>query len=208
MFIGWLYFLININKNIFVYKNSIKDIYNNTSFVLEIIQYGMTIEIIHSIIKFVKSPILTVCMQVLTRNLILLILQFFPSSISIGYLLLSYAWSAIEIVRYPFYAFSIIKKDFITKIEIPFFLIWCRYSFFIVLYPIGVAGEMITLFYSRKDLDNFSNSFYNVKLSYFVYIFYLFYIPGLYVMYKYLLKQRKKVLGKINNQEENVKKKE
>ena len=66
---------------------------------------------------------------------------------------------------------------------------------------------MITLFYSRKYLDNFSNYFYKVKLSYFVYIFYLFYIPGLYVMYKYLLKQRKKVLGKINNQE-NVKKKE
>ena len=201
MFIGWSYFLINLNKNIFIYKNSIKDIYNNTFYLLKIVQYGMTLEILHSIIKFVKSPILTVCMQVLTRNLIVLILQFFPSSISFGYLLLSLAWSSIEIVRYPFYVFSILKKDLNFKIEIPYFLIWCRYSFFIVLYPIGVSGEMITLLYSREDLDKYSNYFNQIKLSYIIYIFYLLYIPGLFVMYKYLLKQRKKVLGKINNKE-------
>ena len=200
MFIGWLYFLFNLNKNIFIYKNSIKDIYKNTSILLEIVQYGMTLEILHAIIKFVKSPILTVCMQVLTRNLILLTLQFLPSSISIGYILLSYAWSAIEIVRYPFYVFSILKKDFNFEIEIPYFLIWCRYSFFIVLYPIGVSGEMITLFYSREDLDKYSNN-NQIKLSYIIYLFYLFYVPGLYVMYKYLLKQRKKVLGNLNSKQ-------
>ena len=51
MFIGWLYFLINLNKNIFIYKNSINDIYNNTFYLLKIVQYGMTLEILHSIIK-------------------------------------------------------------------------------------------------------------------------------------------------------------
>ena len=44
MFIGWLYFLINLNKNIFIYKNSINDIYNNTFYLLKIVQYGMTLE--------------------------------------------------------------------------------------------------------------------------------------------------------------------
>ena len=60
---------------------------------------------------------------------------------------------------------------------------------------------MITLLYSREDLDKYSNYFNQIKLSYIIYIFYLLYIPGLFVMYKYLLKQRKKVLGKINNKE-------
>ena len=59
---------------------------------------------------------------------------------------------------------------------------------------------MISLFYSREDLDKYSNN-NQIKLSYIIYLFYLFYVPGLYVMYKYLLKQRKKVLGNLNSKQ-------
>ena len=194
-FLGWLHFFIKVIKG-FIISKTYQEIYNETHVILEYCQYGAILEIIHSILKIVKSSVLATAIQIFGRCAIVAILQYFKNSVSIGYLLLSFAWPSIEIIRYPYYLFNSFKNEKKT-FEIPYILIWCRYSFFIVLYPIGVSGEMISLFYSREDLDKYSNN-NHFKLSYIIYIFYLFYVPGLYVMYKYLLKQRNKALSKLN----------
>jgi very-long-chain (3R)-3-hydroxyacyl-CoA dehydratase len=56
------------------------------------------------------------------------------------------AWSVTEVIRYSFYAFTLLGS-------VPYFLTWCRfarlfdafdltafrYTFFIIVYPIGVT---------------------------------------------------------------------
>ncbi len=49
-----------------------------------------------------------------------------------GVLLVCFAWSVTEVVRYSYYAFNILGF-------VPYLLTWCRYSLFIILYPLGVA---------------------------------------------------------------------
>ena len=131
----------------------------------------------------------------------MLILQFFPSSISNGYFLLSFGWSIIEIVRYSYYILSLFQKDF-SNFNIPYLLIWCRYSFFVVLYPIGVSGEIITIWNAKKDFCKYTlwkNSNFKITLADLVYPAYILYIPSLIFLYGYLFKQRKKVLNRLNN---------
>ena len=194
-FLGWLYFFIKVLKGLIISKTC-EEIYNETHFILEYCQYGAILEIIHSFLKIVKSSILATSIQILGRCAIVAILQHLKNSVSIGYLLLSFAWSSIEIVRYPYYLFNSIKNAK-NKFEIPYILIWCRYSFFIVLYPIGVSGEMITIWNARKDLEkyNLGNRFTFASL---VYPIYILYIPSLIFLYYYLFKQRNKSLSKLN----------
>ena len=131
----------------------------------------------------------------------MLILQFFPSSISNGYFLLSFGWSIIEIVRYSYYILSLFQKDF-SNFNIPYLLIWCRYSFFVVLYPIGVSGEIITIWNAKKDFSKYTllkNNDFKITLADLVYPAYILYIPSLIFLYGYLFKQRKKVLNRLNN---------
>ena len=194
-FLGWLHFFIKVIKG-FIISKTYQEIYNETHVILEYCQYGAILEIIHSILKIVKSSVLATAIQIFGRCAIVAILQYFKNSVSIGYLLLSFAWPSIEIIRYPYYLFNSIKNEK-KAFEIPYILIWCRYSFFIVLYPIGVAGEMITIWNARKDLEKYKlfNKFTFADL---VYPIYALYIPSLIFLYYYLFKQRNKALNKLN----------
>ena len=197
--LGWTLFLIKVSFCLFKSK-SIEDIYNETHFLLELCQYGAGLEILHSIIKIVKSNVFATTIQILGRIAIVAILQYFESSVSIGYVLLSFAWSIIEIIRYPYYILCLIQNEN-KSFNIPYIHIWCRYSFFVVLYPIGVSGEMITIWNAKKDLQNYKleSSFTYGDL---VYPIYVLYIPSLIFLYTYLFKQRNKVLKKINAEKE------
>ncbi|KIH58603.1 tyrosine phosphatase-like protein, PTPLA [Ancylostoma duodenale] len=105
------------------------------------------------------------------------------------------AWSVTEVIRYSYYALGLFGA-------VPFFLTWMRYTFFIVLYPLGVTGELLTLFgclpevaekkYYTIEMPNPANmgfSFYAVLIG-----SALFYLPGFPQLYLYMFAQRKKVL--------------
>jgi very-long-chain (3R)-3-hydroxyacyl-CoA dehydratase len=117
----------------------------------------------------------------------------YPDYVSINYLLLSFAWSISEIVRYPFYILNSLAKLINKDNLIPYFLLWARYSFFIVLYPIGVSGEILTILFSRPELVKYSTKYINI--NYVIYGIICLYIPGLTMLYTHLLKQRKKALN-------------
>ena len=197
---GWCLF---ISKVSYYLINSIplQEIYLNTHIILECCQYGAFLEIIHAILGIVKSNIFATSIQILGRITIVIILQFFPSSVSYGYFLLSFGWSIIELVRYLYYILSLVQKDF-SNFNIPYLLIWCRYSFFVVLYPIGVSGEIITTWNAKKDFSKYilwKNHDFKLTLSDMVYPAYILYIPSLIFLYGYLFKQRKKVLNRLND---------
>ena len=208
-FCGWSYFFLKVTNNLIV-SNPLHEIYENSHIILEYCQYGAFLEIIHSIIGLVKSSIFATSIQIIGRILIVLILQFFPSAVSKGYLLIYIAWSLVEIVRYIYYIMSLLQKEY-GKFNIPYIIIWCRYSFFIILYPIGVSGEMITVWNAKKDFSKYiiwNSDKFTITIANLIYPVWILYIPALIFLYGYLFKQRKKVLGRLNTNDIKIKKNE
>ena len=198
---GWSCFFFRVT-NYLINSKSLQEIYSNSHLILECCQYGAFLEIIHSIIGLVKSSIFATSIQIIGRIIIVLILQFFESAVSKGYFLIYFAWSMVEIVRYTYYIMNLLQKDFF-KFNIPYILIWCRYSFFVVLYPIGVSGEMITVWNAKKDFNKYilyQTDKYTFSAADLIYPIWIFYIPALIYLYGYLFKQRKKVLNRLNNE--------
>ena len=108
-----------------------------------------------------------------------------------------FAWCLTEIIRYFYYTLSLI--DFNIGL-----ITWLRYTLFIVLYPMGVSGEMWCYFDSLAywktssmfkialpNAWNFTFSPYVMTI-----MILLAYAPGFPPLYFHMFAQRKKVLGK------------
>ena len=196
-FYGWSLFFIKISL-LLIKSKSIQEIYDETHYILECCQYGASLEILHSILRLVNSNIIATSIQILGRMAIVAILQYFKSSVSFGYLFLYFAWSLVEIIRYSYYILNLIAKENKT-FNIPYIFIWCRYSFFIVLYPIGVSGEIITVLHAKKDFEKYE-LVGNYTYADLVNPIFVLYIPSLIFLYSYLFKQRNKEFKKLNKE--------
>uniref|UniRef100_A0A2K5CLF6 Very-long-chain (3R)-3-hydroxyacyl-CoA dehydratase n=1 Tax=Aotus nancymaae TaxID=37293 RepID=A0A2K5CLF6_AOTNA len=105
------------------------------------------------------------------------------------------AWTVTEITRYSFYTFSLLD-------HLPYFIKWARYNFFIILYPVGVAGELLTIYAALpyvKKTGMFSIRLpnkYNVSFDYYYFLLITMasYIPLFPQLYFHMLRQRRKVL--------------
>jgi very-long-chain (3R)-3-hydroxyacyl-CoA dehydratase len=118
---------------------------------------------------------------------------------SVGAVICCVVWSIAEITRYLWYALNIFDKN-------SYLLTWCRYSFFIVLYPLGITGELLCIYKAVVFLQplktrakysfNLPNSL-NVSfdLYYFLILAMLAYIPVFPQLYGHMLSQRRKILG-------------
>ncbi|CAH2355010.1 very-long-chain (3R)-3-hydroxyacyl-CoA dehydratase Phs1p [[Candida] railenensis] len=152
--------------------------------------FNAILEIVHSLVGLVPSPLPTLLLQLTARLLITQGISYkLPQSAgnySWGYATLSFVWSVSDLIKYAFY----FAKLFSRKGQgVPAGLTWLRYTAFIVLYPLGLVGESHTVYLS---LDAAQGSHY-----YWFLIFALAsYIPGFFLLYGYMLKQRKKVLSK------------
>ncbi len=155
---------------------------------LNICQFAAVLEIIHAALKIVSSPVVTTIKQLGSRFMVVVLIDLLKSEEYInvagitGLHLIMFAWGITEIVRYSFYFSGLVGKE--IKI-----LVFLRYTLFLVLYPMGVTGELlIILSWMKKDGFTFSASdvvFGIIFLSYFVFF------PG---MFGHMLSQRKKKL--------------
>ena len=111
------------------------------------------------------------------------------------------AWCVAEIVRYWYYALSLVDK-------VPYLLTWCRYTFFTFLYPIGVSGELLTI-YSVLPIITATGMYslslpnkWNVAFNYpiFLMLYMAGYVPYLPKLYMHMMKQRSKMLGKAEGE--------
>jgi very-long-chain (3R)-3-hydroxyacyl-CoA dehydratase len=156
----------------------------DTGLLLLNIAQGMALlEIFHALLKWVKSPVGSTAAQVSSRIMVLVLINIFlrQSSLSaiaqIGIVAVSLAWGITELVRYLFYFLSLFNNP-------PKWLLWMRYSFFIVLYPAGVSGEWLLI------LNPLVAGHFHFVYAIFVVILagaYLYYFP---VLYRYMWKQR------------------
>lgn len=106
------------------------------------------------------------------------------------------AWSITEVIRYLYYALNLLGA-------VPYLLVWCRYTFFTVLYPVGVTGELLCLYAAQSyvaksklwSLEMPNNL--NVTFSYHYVLLFtmLLYIPLFPQMYLHMFTQRQKVMA-------------
>ncbi|XP_041669869.1 very-long-chain (3R)-3-hydroxyacyl-CoA dehydratase 1 isoform X3 [Cheilinus undulatus] len=104
-------------------------------------------------------------------------------------------WTMTEITRYSYYTFNLLH-------HLPYFIKWARYNLFIVLYPLGVIGELMTIyaalpFVRRSGMYSMRlPNIYNVSFDYYycLIIVMLSYIPLFPQLYFHMLRQRRRVL--------------
>lgn len=145
------------------------------------------LEVLHCIIGFVRSSAIQTFMQILSRLIIVYLLYFFPllgrptipsgswgpPIDMIGVDMILIAWPIAEFTRYIYYALNLMKLNLmkekitwsltrsITRWSITWLpqIIWARYSFFIVLYPMGASGELLILYKLMQILRESENQF-------------------------------------------------
>jgi very-long-chain (3R)-3-hydroxyacyl-CoA dehydratase len=167
------------------------------TFFLYFFQSLAILEVIHAFTGVVRANPMTTLIQVASRLQLILVHSAVSSvSQSSGLIPMVLAWGMVEVFRYLYLAMNLCEAA-------PHWLLWSRYSLFYVLYPLGVYGEMRVLYDSLAELDqtqmfsialpnvwNFSFSF----SSYVRVLIYLVYLPGLYLQYTHMMRQRRKAL--------------
>ncbi|KZT10740.1 PTPLA-domain-containing protein [Laetiporus sulphureus 93-53] len=176
-----------------------------------IVQSFAVLEVLHSLLGWVRSPVGTTIAQVASRFYLVwgITAQFEQTRSHPLYASMVFSWSVAEVVRYSFYACSLLGYE-------PRALLWVRYTFFYVLYLTG-AGSEAGLIYASLPAPPPSIPFLSAEwagwllpLSWpfatarwaevlhddFRVFMFLVWWPGLYVLYAYMIKQRRKVLGK------------
>ncbi|KAK4437751.1 Very-long-chain (3R)-3-hydroxyacyl-CoA dehydratase PASTICCINO 2 [Sesamum alatum] len=163
-------------------------------------QSAAILEILHSLTGIVRSPVTATLPQVSSRLYVTWgILYSFPeirTHFLVGSLVIS--WSITEIIRYAFFGF---KEAFGFT---PSWLLWLRYSTFLILYPSGITSEVGLIYYALPYMRESGK--YSIRMPNkwnFAFDYYYnallvlgFYVPGCPHMYGYMLGQRKKALSK------------
>jgi len=136
---GWAFCTARAVSLLMVGANA-EDLWKEIGMVLTIVQSMMLLEVLHSLIGLVSSPVVTVAIQVSSR--ILLVwghLYWVPQCQQHWSLfMMVISWGITEVVRYLFYFFGLLGGA-------PYPLFFLRYTLFMVLYPTGITGEVLQM---------------------------------------------------------------
>lgn len=154
------------------------------------------LEIIHGALGIVPSGALLPLMQWGGRihYLLAILRQIHEVQGSASVFVTFTMWSLGEVIRYSHYALNCTGSC-------PYWMTYIRYTAFILVYPVGLSGEMWLMYHALpfiKEKNLYADAFTYFPFSYynFVQVLLLFY-PFLWLkLYLHLLKQRKTKLGK------------
>ena len=168
---------------------------------LFLFQMLMLLDVVNSLLRIVRSPVVTTVMQIASRILVIAILKLFPQARTtlVGMSLLLFAWCPTECIRYSFYLIKELRAGAPKKGEkkpandkgVPNWLLWIRYSSFILLYPMGITGELFVLYTSLEEVKSHPTL---SLVQWIIYGAFLIYPYGAFVLFTYMLKQRRKTL--------------
>ncbi|XP_051147415.1 very-long-chain (3R)-3-hydroxyacyl-CoA dehydratase PASTICCINO 2A [Andrographis paniculata] len=203
VFFGWLQVLFLTLKAL--HHSGANSVYAAVHKPLILAQSAALIEILHSLVGLVRSPVGATLPQVSSRIYLTWgILHSFPEIQThplVASLVIS--WSVTEIIRYSFFGF---KEAFGFT---PPWLLWLRYSTFLILYPTGISSE-VGLIYNALPYMKESGKYsirmpnkWNFAFDYYynALLVLLTYVPGSPHLYGYMLGQRKKALSKSTKSE-------
>lgn len=197
---GWSYILYKLVQHDLSSMNNLA-LWHTVTWPVFIFQHGALLEIMHAATGLVPSNAVLTTFQVLSRVMVVSgVLLATPESYaasSSGLPLALLAWSITEIIRYLYYFFNLSGY-------VPYLLTWFRYTLFIILYPIGITGELLCLYAALKYASsnpeawsftlpnsvNFIFSYY-----YLIIVVMLSYIPIFPILYLHMFAQRRKILG-------------
>lgn len=151
---------------------------------LRIFQSLQVVDIVLGVLKITKTNILASFMQILGR----LYVTFFyiNDQVQPNLILQTLAcWSFAEVVRNLYY---LSKNSYVVKT--------LRYNAFIVLYPAGIMGEILTI---EQYLNSDANNYYLHR------IIQITIFSGFLYLYKYLLDQRREYYRKKELEDINIK---
>ena len=113
-------------------------------------QWAMGLEMVHAATGLVRSPLLTTCLQVLSRLQFLVWIPMAPTAASNwGTGMMAISWALVEVPRYAFYLNNLLGPGGQKGTLYPIF--WLRYSLFAILYPTGISGEILCLLACLND---------------------------------------------------------
>lgn len=163
----------------------------------QILQY---LEFLNALVGYTKGSPLFPFLQVTGRNFVLFAIIHVESRIQempVVFVLFM-VWSLVELIRYPYYIISLVKK------EVPL-LTWLRYTVWIVLYPLGFLCEGTVLLRSLPffeetkrftvEMPNKWNFTFDMVAFMKIYMGFIL-LPGLYIVMKHMTKLRTKKLKK------------
>ncbi|XP_043805905.1 very-long-chain (3R)-3-hydroxyacyl-CoA dehydratase PASTICCINO 2 isoform X2 [Manihot esculenta] len=158
VFIGWAQVLFLAVRTL--KESGYQHVYNSVEKPLLLAQTAAVLEILHGLVGLVRSPITATLPQIGSRLYVTWgILYSFPemrTHFLVSSLVIS--WSITEIIRYSFFG---------TKEALgfaPSWLMWLRYSTFLLLYPSGISSEV--------GLIYFALPYIKVKSDYMLFSFY------------------------------------
>eukprot|EP00045_Choanoeca_perplexa_P010842 m.112504 g.112504 ORF g.112504 m.112504 type:complete len:779 (-) comp15412_c0_seq2:1424-3760(-) len=173
---------------------------------LKIFQTAAILEVIHALLGLVRAKASTTFWQVLSRVILTWCVCWIDPRVmgTLQFFTMSLAWSVTEVVRYNWYWTKALFGD------APYPLTWCRYSFFYILYPLGVSSELACIWKAVSYLDELkadklmpsnpeTNQFLNHVGSSYNYtvmaliVLYPIFFP---VLFMHMVAQRKKTLGR------------
>ncbi|KAJ4967009.1 hypothetical protein NE237_018858 [Protea cynaroides] len=202
VFVGWVSVLYHALRTL--RGHGYQHVYGAVETPLLLAQTAAVLEIIHSIVGLVRSPVSATLPQIASRLYLTWgILWSFPQVRThwiVSSLVIS--WSITEIIRYSFFG----MKEIIGFA--PSWLLWLRYSTFLVLYPTGISSEVGLIYLalpfikeSEKYCIRMPNK-WNFSFDYFYAAILALgvYVPGSPHMYQYMLAQRKKALSKLKEE--------
>ncbi|KAJ1673061.1 hypothetical protein EV182_005966, partial [Spiromyces aspiralis] len=185
-FAGWASILFSASAHLASSDLDYQGLYSIIGDRLAFVQSLAALEVLHVMVGWVRSSLMTTAMQVASRYFLVWgVLYLFPYPEvrqSVWFGLMVYAWSLAEIIRYSFYALKELGLS-------PYPLVWARYTLFYVLYPLGVSGELVVTWHSLGYAREWKKWYYQLLI-----LIMLNYAPGFVNMYSYMIKQRKKVL--------------
>lgn len=179
---GWAYVLA-LGASALANNLSATDAWAKVGTPLCVIQTLAAAEILHSLLKLVKSPLVSTVMQVLSRLGVLWMYTYrYPEARSHWSLyLMVLSWALVEVPRYLFYAVNLYSET------VPYPLFWLRYSLFAILYPTGISGELLQI--TRCLVPMLKGA---IPEWYLTLAILLLYLPGGPFMFSHMMAQRKK----------------
>ncbi|KPP66821.1 PHS1 protein-like [Scleropages formosus] len=202
---GWLVIAVGLVRS-YLAKGSYHGLYYSIEKPLKFFQTGAVLEILHCAVGIVPSSVVLTGFQVMSRVFLTWAVTHSVREVQNedSVLLFVVAWTITEIIRYSFYTFSLLN-------HLPYLIKWARYTLFIVLYPMGVTGELLTIYSALPYVQKtglYSITLpnkYNFSFDYhtFLILTMISYIPLFPQLYFHMMRQRKKVLGHLEEHSKN-----
>ncbi|KAI9367322.1 tyrosine phosphatase-like protein [Aspergillus egyptiacus] len=160
------------------------------------------LEILHSLFGLVRAPLVTTAMQVASRLFVVwgILYPFHEQGSGKGivggeggignnqtgdfaYLGCLLAWGVTECIRYGYFVMQVNGG----AETVPGWWNWLRYNTFYVLYPIGISSECTLAYKALPNAAELHPLYY-----WFIVAVLVIYVPGSYVLYTHMIKQRRK----------------